>query len=418
MSQDPLPLFRPEAINRRVRKLEGQIVLPIGAINRIGALVVLLMMCLIATLAVLVPFPKRKSLTGWLVPDDGIVRVAIPVGGTLERLDVEEGQRVTKGQRLATIRIAPNIVDGNYQTIQSGQFSRQRDALGAESRAKLMKLDVEAQEIGRALKTMPSEISEADQRLRIKQAARDLAKENLDRMQEAASQGYLSKRDLGTLQAALLTSESEVSDARANLLSLRRQTEDTHARLRAIPLEKAVELATKERSSAQLAGQLADQKVRTEYEITSPADGVIAVTPAEFGRFLPAGTTLSVMLLGATQQHVHAELFAPTETAALLKTGQPVRLVFGTVGVGQSSEDIGTITAVSLVPLVADEIPQRVAGGPSSMYRVRVELSKQTAWIQHHDVRLLPGMQVGADVTVELATFLQDVAASIAPGRK
>jgi membrane fusion protein len=418
MSQEPLPLFRPETINRRVSKLEGRIVLPIGAINRIGTMVILLMSGLIVTLAVLIPFPKRKSLTGWLVPDNGIVRIAIPVGGTLERLDVQEGQRVAKGQRLATIRIAPNIVDGNYQTIQSGQFSRQGDALGSESRARLMKLDVEAEEIGRTLKTIPVEIAEGDQRLRIKLAARDLAKENLDRMQEAASAGYLSKRDLATLQAALLTAESDASDARANLLSLRRQLDQTSARLRAIPLEKTAELAARERSSAQLAGQLADQKVRTEYEITSPAEGAIAVIPAEFGRFLPAGTTLSVILLGAAEQHVHAELFAPTETAALLKQGQTVRLVFGTAGVGSSSEDIGTITAVSLVPLVTDEIPQRALGSPSSMYRVRVELSKQTAWIQHHDVHLLPGMQVGADVTVELATLLQDLAASIAPGGK
>jgi membrane fusion protein len=67
-------------------------------------------------------YARKETVTGYLVPDTGLVKIYARGNGTVVEQLVEEGQTVTKGDKLAdvsTLRAAQDISDIDQKIINS-----------------------------------------------------------------------------------------------------------------------------------------------------------------------------------------------------------------------------------------------------------------------------------------------------------
>jgi len=107
-----VPLFRKEAISHQRERLTG-------AITLAQPLSIKLVVIILATIAVLVvaflctaQYSRKETVRGFLMPNKGVIKSFATQGGTIEKLLVKEGDKVVKGQALASMIIHKSSADG------------------------------------------------------------------------------------------------------------------------------------------------------------------------------------------------------------------------------------------------------------------------------------------------------------------
>lgn len=91
------PLFRPEVIAARRTQWLGTVLLAPTISHALFAAFAALTIAAILSLLFFGEFTRMERITGWLVPEQGLVRVVAPQSGVITRLHVRDGDKVAKG---------------------------------------------------------------------------------------------------------------------------------------------------------------------------------------------------------------------------------------------------------------------------------------------------------------------------------
>ena len=97
------PLFRPEVLLERQTQWLGTVLLAPRLSHRLFALYALLVSCTIGALLFFGEYTRTAKVSGWLVPEQGMVRVFAAQTGVATALFVKEGAAVQRGERLLTL---------------------------------------------------------------------------------------------------------------------------------------------------------------------------------------------------------------------------------------------------------------------------------------------------------------------------
>jgi membrane fusion protein len=198
----------------------------------------------------------------------------------------------------------------------------------------------------------------------------------------------------------------------AKLQGLER-TQATHERehlqlkatFREIPLRRLTQLSEIDRSIAALEQELAEAEERREIVIVAPQGGTVTGLQIETGgNTQPSVPLLNIVPSGAVLQ---AQLFSPSRAIGFLKEGQRVLLRYEAFPYQKFGFHEGVVVSVSRSAMGPAEMTQQLAGltalyGASEpVYRINVELARQTVTAYGNVVPLQPGMKLEADVLLE-----------------
>ena len=123
-------LFRREAVAHATRRLDGQVVLATPlSVSTLGLLLAVIVFAA-TTFAALGTYSRKATVTGYLIPDQGMIRAASPTSATLQSIMVREGDIVAAGDRIAVLSVSTETTGGNVGDIIS-QGLHIRNAGGA-----------------------------------------------------------------------------------------------------------------------------------------------------------------------------------------------------------------------------------------------------------------------------------------------
>jgi membrane fusion protein len=142
-----------------------------------------------------------------------------------------------------------------------------------------------------------------------------------------------------------------------------------------------------------------------------PQDGTITGLQAEPG----GNATTATPLFGIvpSQSKLQAQLFSPSRGIGFLRSGQRVLLRYQAFPYQKFGFYGGVVASVSRSALSPAELNQTLAGltalfGTNEpVYRITVELDRQTALAYGQPVALQPGMQLEADVLIESRRLIE-----------
>ena len=66
-------------------------------------------------------FHRKETVIGYISPDNGLSKVLSPTTGVLQKLTVSTGDRITKGQPIALIKIPQHTASGQSVTTEMAQ---------------------------------------------------------------------------------------------------------------------------------------------------------------------------------------------------------------------------------------------------------------------------------------------------------
>ena len=136
-------LFRREAVSHAARRLDGAVILATPtSIKTLGLFFAVVIFAAAAFLAQ-ASYARKATVSGYLVPDLGMIRVTAPSGGTLQSIIVHEGDVIRSGDRVAVLGLAGEIAAGNVGAVIAEGLQSESTAAQARAEAKLAQLRVE-----------------------------------------------------------------------------------------------------------------------------------------------------------------------------------------------------------------------------------------------------------------------------------
>jgi membrane fusion protein len=398
-----LPLFRPEAVEAKRPQVFGEIILLPGARSGWAALVAVVLVAALLVLFFVGTYTRRSTVTGQLLPREGLIRVTVDEPGVIIETNVREGQDVTAGQVLMVVsgdRAGANAV--GYQRDMAAQIEARRASLEGDTQRLAL---TEAQERAQIQRRMASL---AEERQRVQQQALqlgvqvDLAAETAQRYRGLLEKGYVSRDELLEKEASLASLRVQREGAMREALVLQRESLTAQRELDGLRSRFALQRGEFDRAKLLASQEFKALEARRRVVVTAPTSGRITLLRAEVGQSVePQRVLVNIVPVG---DRLVARLQVPSRAIGFVKLGTPVQLRYDAFPYQKFGQQRGKVGAVSAA--ASQEPVAAAAANPEPVYEVTVELPSQT---MNNDaaLRLQAGMRVEADLLHETRTLVE-----------
>lgn len=398
-------LFRKEAVHHATRRLAGEVVLASSVSSRVLAGLLIAVVLAGATFAATASYARKETVSGWLTPSAGMIRLTARQGGTISTVHVEEGQMVVLGQPIATLTLSSALENGDSFAALSQSLEAQGSAAQARATAALATLAAEQRQLADRRAGLSRELAETRRRIGFQDQRLELARAEVTRAETIAAQGFLPRRELEARRSAQLSVEQEASELSAQALSYEREIGEVNARLSAIPIDVQAARADAASTRAGLDQQVTQTEAQATYIVVATVAGRVAALPVDVGQTVAAGASVAVVTAGNSP--LEAELYAPSRAAGFVREGQEVRLLYQAFPHQKFGTGQGTVTSVSRTVLAPAEVAIPGLQVQEPVFRVRVKMNSDSVSAYGETLPLQPGMLLTADVIIDRRSLME-----------
>lgn len=320
------------------------------------AVFILLMLGGMALGLVWIPWQQTVVAPGALIvldPDDRPQEVHAPIQGRLERWLVQEGEGVSRGQRIL------ELAEIDVKFLGEGQLSRLVEQIRAsENQAKAMEDHVKALEEQILAMEKAREAVMAAARAKVTQSLQKIEQErqsmrasgqsleasaiNIDRIESLEKQGLRSRRDRELASVSLVKDQAELQKSEAAVvvaqqgaevarMELAEKESDLYAKI----FKERASLASAREKLASIRKEILKLEIEKENldhriaqrVVKSPCNGrMVRLLKRGEGETVKPGDVLAIIV--PDTRDLAVELFVRDHDAPLLMVGSPVRLQF------------------------------------------------------------------------------------------
>lgn len=403
-------LFRPEALSNRQRDWLGsiQLIRPVSLALLTGFVVVVAVA--VAAYLTLGEYTRKARVSGYLVPDRGVIRLVAPQPATVIESHVAEGGAVRRGDVLFVLAVGQATLSGDTQAaVQSSLASRERSLQGAaRQRGQLEQTQTAA---------LDTQVAQMRHELDAMAAETDLQRQRLALAQDALTQYESLRNDNFVSNAQVRAKAEDVLGVKAQLQSLERQRATRlreiatlQAQRSELPLRTQAAQGEIDRDLAALAQASAESEARQRIVVRAPQDGVVTGVLAAPGQTVTPAAALASLLPADAKLQAH--LFAPSSAVGFVRANQTVQLRYQAFPYQKFGHQAGEVAQVSRSPLQAAELaglplPAAVSANGEPLYRITVTLNQQSVAAYGQPQALSPGMQLEADVLLDRRRLIE-----------
>ncbi len=351
-------------------------------------------------------YTRKARVNGLLVPERGVMRLSVPQSATVVARPVQDGQQVREGDVLFVLSLDSANPTGDSL---SRTLREREQSLGAAQAQQRELSTSQSASLKARIATLASTLQQAETELQLHAQREALAQQSLGRLESLAKDQYVSSAQVQTKREELLGLQAQRQALARERDNLQREALGLQAELQAIPLRAQVQQGELARDIAALQAQGAENEARRRLVLRAPSDGQMSTVLAEPGQVVQAGTQLAALLPARTPLQAH--LYAPSSAVGFLRPHQAVRLRYQAFPYQKFGQQDGEVLQVSRTPLQAAELaqlglPAAMAQG-EPMYRITVQLQRQSVEAYGQDQTLSPGMLLEADVLLERRRLIE-----------
>ena len=398
-------LFRAEAVAARRRHALGDVIVAQPLSHSLLTIFLAAIVLSTGLLATLGSWARRETVSGFLSPDKGIVRVHAPRPGRVGRIHVREGQRVGPGSPLLTLlgeRVTGHGMAVDAEVLRS--IDRQLAEVETRRQLDARITESESERLHAALDGLIAEAAAIEGQLAVQQKLMDRLRNNLDRIRSVADRGYISSDDFTDREENVLRAEQSLASLQERLAANETRLRQTRLALERLPLDSAQRLSDLDSLRAEL------ERARTEFEaqqsvtVTAPIAGTVSALRAVDGE--SADTALPLLSILPAGSILEAQLFVPTRAIGFVEPGQDVRLQYDAFDYRRYGVHAGTVANVTASVLSPAEARHGATIGEPA-YRVTVQIDRQFVVAEGRAIPLQAGMSVRADIVLERRTLVE-----------
>ncbi|WP_161974570.1 HlyD family secretion protein [Piscinibacter terrae] len=405
-------LFRSEVIEGRQQAWLGsiQLVRPVPLV--VLTVLVLVIAALVTGFLFQGSYTRKAHITGYLVPDRGVLRLVPPQAGVVSESHAVEGQNVKRGDVLFVLSLDRSTLNGDTQAQVLSSIAARKLSLEEAQRRTTELQQEQAAGLDRQLADMKRELTQMDAEARLYQQQLVLKQQDLAQYESLRGENFVSDAHLRTRKAEVLEVQAKLQALSLKRSAQTREMGMIEARRREEPLRSMAAKGEIERELAALAGASAENAARQTVVIRAPQDGVVTAVLANVGTSVTPATALASLL--PSEARLQAKLFAPSSAVGFVRPDQAVQLRYQAFPYQKFGHHAGQVVQVSRTPLHAAELaslplPESMKATPSAepLYPITVTLNEQFVKAYGQAQPLAPGMQLEADVMLDRRRIIE-----------
>jgi membrane fusion protein len=400
-----MSLFRKEVIAHQSERLTGVITLAQPLSIKLTVLILVLVAIAIIVFVFNAEYSRKETVRGFLMPNKGMLKSYANQGGTIKKLWVQEGDKVNKGQSLATIVIKLNNNQGiDLSTQLIAQLHQQTQLLDDEikqhhqlKQQEIQNLDYQQQALKKQRWALKSQYQLANEKLDILQAQQK-------HIQQLNQQGFVTSAEKDQQQQALLESKQEKQNIARLLLQQENDSNQVAFKHTNIPQQYVLRINNLKRQQADIQQQLAQINSNHQYTVTASNSGIVTSIQVVEGETLSSTKPLLHILPQGSE--LIAELLLPTRSAGFVQVGNTTRLRFDAFPYQRFGFIESKITRIDQALINPNEIQLPIAL-QEPVYRLRAKLNQQQMQAFGKAFNLKSGMLFEADIMLEQRTLIE-----------
>ena len=403
-TDDDTPLFRPEVLHARSNTSDGAPlhIQPVGG----GVLTLFAgVLCLIVVLVLAFgQHTKKERVQGSLQPRNGVAQLVPVEPAVLQRLRVQEGQRVQAGEVLAELR-QDRFTDGGSASGQiesSLQGQRERIADQSEGQAQALRAQLDALNQRVLRHQQDAQSLQTDIALQQEQIAS--VRKVLDQMAPLLEERIVSQLQYEQQRQAQLDHTARLQGLQRQLGSARSELAQARQEQSRLQAEHRVNQASLERDRLSLQRESVQQRSQQLTWLKAPVSGTVTGLQAGVGQAVAAGTP--VLSIVPDDSPLEAVLHVPSTAMGFIRAGQVVRIAYDAFPYQRFGQHRGVVRSVSQ----SDVPPPPGAterGDRRAVFLVRVTLERATVRAYDTDIALRPGHTLSADIELDRRSLLR-----------
>lgn len=402
-------LFRKEAISHQRKSLVGAITLAQPLPIKVTVTLLVLFVISLSLFLFTAEYSRKETVRGFLMPSKGMIKNFATQGGTVEKVWVDEGSKVEKGDPLITLIVQRNSIDGlSLASKLKKQLMSQLELLDDEvNQYKIIeskeKINLASKE--EALKqeklALGKQLKLAEEKLRL------LLTQQSD-VEQLNINGYISKFEKENQQQVLLEAKQEKQNIARLLLQQNNQINQVIFDKANLSQKYALRISSLLREKSDINNQLSQVINNYSYTVTASNAGTVTGIQVVEGETLSPSEVQSKPLLHILPRdsELVAELLLPTRSAGFVAKGQTSRLRFDAFPYQRFGFMEGEITRIDRALIRPNEVQLPVAF-QEPVYRLRAKLKQQQMQAYGQAFELKSGMLFEADIMLEQRTLIQ-----------
>ncbi|MCJ7958168.1 MAG: HlyD family secretion protein [Pseudomonas sp.] len=394
-------LFRQEALDATKHTLLGAVSLFSPPYRWLVISIISALTLSIALFFILGSYTKRESVSGELIPSEGVFNVSPPLGGTVVSTLVKEGQAVSEGDPLMVISAEVVTAFGSTREVIGEQLRQQRKRIEIDLAGNDEMSVEELKGLKRRAAMLKQQLSELalQREQRVRQS--DLANLQLDKLKSMRDQGYASNSQVEQQEAVAIDASARLQDLSRQRLDTQQQLTEVDQQQREQPFKARNMRHDLKQKLAELDQSLAENESRRSIILRAPKDSVVGALLVKSGQVVNAGqTALSLVPKGA---QLEARLLVPSRAIGFVRPKQQVVLRYQAYPYQKFGQHYGHVTEVSHTALSPQEVLAMTGqqGAQEQQYRVTVRLDRQQVEVYDRTEPLRPGMALDADLLID-----------------
>jgi membrane fusion protein len=397
-------LFRQEVLDHKRDTWLGEILLTRPITFPILAVLALFIACAALFYLWWGEYTKKARATGYLVPDQGLIKVYPQQTGAVSAVNVKEGMLVKKGAVLAVISTERTSLQGDTQIEIAKQLALRRKSLSKE-KIKTTQLYVEqADSAKKRLAQLLKEQDQLDRAINAQEQRIKLAEVVVARNTQLYLEKYVSELALQDKQAELLDQQNRLRDLERNKMASERDTFALQSELNNLPIREGNDLATMDRAIAEIATTGIENEARRESYVLAPQDGMVTALQIDRGKQASPGIPLMSLIPDGTR--LQADLYVPSRSVGFIRVDNEARLQYQAFPYQKFGTHLGRVTKISRTAVPPQELPfPAPAGDVYYVITILPELGHVVAYGKQEPLQA--GMQVDADIWLDRRTLLE-----------
>lgn len=394
-----MELFRKKAIEHQGNRLYGDVALttPVSTWALTGLLGAIIAGIGIALF--LGSYARKETVSGWLIPDKGLVKIVSPQLGTIATVHVEEGQAVDAGAHLITLNLDTVFAggDGVIETALSeleAQIAEREKLIALTAR----RFEQDAKTLRGQLASAQTELARVQEQSQVLNERIIAANGVLERYSLSADENAASILEVERQRESVLALEQSATQVSQQIDTKRGEITTLQNRLEGQPVQRETALAELRQTVSSLRAERAQLSRQGSMVMTAPVSGRVAALPVTNGQSIrPQELAIALLPEGGL---LEAELFVPTRAAGFIREGQNVRVQFEAFPFQKFGVAEGTVATVSKTIFEPTELPVTL-GLAEPVYRAVVSLDDQQVDAYGERFPLQAGMTLKADIVQE-----------------
>lgn len=399
-----MTLFRPESLEHKRRKLHGDVIIvqPVSFFVLTATFIVLT--TVIVSFLARGEYKRKETVIGYIAPERGLSVIRADQGGRLIQVFVNEGDVVPAGTPLFEARVDIETEGGRIgerrlksTDVRLSELREQESNIKTRYRGERARL--QSQET-----SFKSELSGLLRRQELQKKSVEIAASQLNRYAKLSIDGTTSQLELDQAKSNDINQRLALESVKQQITTRKGTITENRFAQKGLAANEERELSQLRIQISQLEQSRIELEASNQYIVRSPIGGTVAALQGSVGQSLSPNVPV-VMIIPENSDMV-ANLLASSKSVAFLEAGQDVNLLIDAFPYQKFGIQKGIIKAISKTPFKPGELDTPILY-EQAMYRVTVDLTKQTVTAYGNEVALKTGMTLQGDLIVDRRTLLQ-----------